>query len=199
MDIISRSKFLSKILRHDPGIIGLQLDPNGWADVTELLQRVHWSIPDLDLIVSTNNKQRFEFSPDKTKIRACQGHSLPVNLNLNPLQPPTKLYHGTCDTAIAPILAAGIDKRSRTHVHLSLDYATALKVGSRHGTPIVLEVDSETMHKDGVQFFLSTNNVWLTDFVDKKYVRVSQGVAVTLIPIQNTIVPPTSTTDNSFF
>lgn len=198
MDIISRSKFLSKILRHDPGIIGIQLDPNGWADVIELLQRVHWSMPDLDLIVSTNNKQRFEFSPDKTEIRACQGHSFPVNLALNAQQPPNKLYHGTCDTAVVPILAAGIDKRSRTHVHLSLDYATALKVGSRHGTPIVLEVDSETMYKDGVLFYLSTNNVWLTDFVDKKYVKVAQGATITTQPVQNVASVPASTS-NSFF
>ena len=171
MDIISRSKFLSKILRHDPGIIGVQLDQNGWADVQDLIQRLKWRINELEFIVANNNKKRFEFNQDKTKIRACQGHSLNVDLDLTPKQPPTILYHGTSESVVDSILASGIEKRNRTHVHLSLDHATATKVGQRHGKPVVLEIDAETMFKDGCKLYLSTNNVWLTDFVDKKYIK----------------------------
>lgn len=187
MDLVSRSKFLSKILRHDPGIIGITLDQNGWADVAELIQRVRWSKAELDTIVSTDNKKRYEYSSDGTKIRASQGHSIQVDLALVEKTPPATLYHGTCDAVEANIRNSGIAKMSRNHVHLSVDEATAIKVGQRHGKPVVLEVDAQAMVADGVKFYLSNNNVWLTAFVDKKYIK----------PAQN--AQPNQSVANSFF
>lgn len=169
------SKFLSLILRHQPETIGLKLDENGWADVEELRERlakkkVYFSLEELDEVVETNNKKRFAFNEDKTKIRASQGHSINIDLALEALQPPDFLYHGTAEANISSILEKGIEKRSRQHVHLSADKETATKVGMRHGKPIILTIRTGKMYEDGIAFFQSANGVWLTEFVDLKYI-----------------------------
>lgn len=170
------SKFLSLLLRHRPEVIGLQLDEKGWADVSELLDKMnaHGHVIDLRLlehIVVTNNKSRFSLSTDGKMIRANQGHSISVALDLTPLSPPDLLYHGTAETTVPLILEAGIERRSRQHVHLSTDIATARAVGSRHGRPAVLEVQAGRMHEDGFQFFCSDNGVWLTERVPTEYLQ----------------------------
>lgn len=169
------SKFLSLILRHQPETIGLKLDENGWADVEELRaksakKRVHFSLEELDEVVETNNKKRFAFNEDKTKIRASQGHSINIDLSLEAIQPPDFLYHGTAEANISSIMAKGIEKRSRQHVHLSADKETATKVGMRHGKPIILTIRTGKMYEEGIAFFQSANGVWLTEFVDPKYI-----------------------------
>lgn len=169
------SKFLSLILRHQPETIHLHLDENGWADVEELItksarKRVHFTMEELDEVVETNNKKRFAFNEDKTKIRANQGHSIDIDLALIPQQPPEYLYHGTAESNISSIMEKGIEKRSRQHVHLSADKDTATKVGMRHGKPVILTIRTGKMSEEGIQFYLSDNGVWLTDFVDTKYI-----------------------------
>ncbi|WP_027378665.1 RNA 2'-phosphotransferase [Chryseobacterium daeguense] len=169
------SKFLSYVLRHHPELIGLNLDENGWADVEELIAKSTndsqgFTFEELDEIVETNDKKRFIFNEDKTRIRANQGHSIEIDLALKPQQPPEFLYHGTAQTNIDSILEKGIEKRNRQHVHLSQDKETATKVGMRHGKPVILIVEAGKMFADGIEFYLSDNNVWLTDFVDAKYI-----------------------------
>ena len=169
------SKFLSYILRHHPELINLNLDENGWANVDELITKSTndsqgFTFEELDEIVETNDKKRFIFNEDKTRIRANQGHSIDINLALIPQQPPEFLYHGTAQSNIDSILEKGIEKRNRQHVHLSEDKETATKVGMRHGKPVILTINTEKMFDDGIEFYLSENNVWLTDFVDIKYI-----------------------------
>jgi putative RNA 2'-phosphotransferase len=170
------SKFLSLVLRHKPEIINLNLDENGWTNVDELLTKSKrdshqgLTFEQLEEIVETNDKKRFIFNEDKTKIRANQGHSIDIDLALKPQQPPEFLYHGTAERNVDSILEKGIEKRNRQHVHLSLDKETATKVGMRHGKPIILTIKTAEMSEDGVLFYLSENNVWLTDFVDAKYI-----------------------------
>jgi putative RNA 2'-phosphotransferase len=169
------SKFLSLVLRHKPEIINLNLDENGWANVDELITKStndsqSFTFEELEEIVETNDKKRFVFNEDKTEIRANQGHSIDINLALIPQQPPEFLYHGTAQTNIDSILQKGIEKRSRQHVHLSQDKETANKVGMRHGKPLILVVKTKEMFEDGIEFYLSENKVWLTDFVDAKYI-----------------------------
>ncbi|AZA78565.1 RNA 2'-phosphotransferase [Chryseobacterium sp. G0186] len=169
------SKFLSLILRHQPESIGLKLDENGWANVEELRvksgkKRMHFTKEELDEVVETNNKKRFAFNEDKTLIRSSQGHSIGIDLALEALQPPEFLYHGTAESNISSILDKGIEKRSRQHVHLSADKETATKVGMRHGKPIILTIRTGKMHEDGLLFYQSANGVWLTDFIDAKYI-----------------------------
>lgn len=169
------SKFLSLILRHQPEAIHLELDENGWADIEELREKsarnkINFTLEELDEVVETNNKKRFAFNEDKTKIRANQGHSIDVDLALTPQQPPEYLYHGTAEINIPSILEKGIEKRSRQHVHLSSDKETATKVGMRHGKPVILTIRTGLMFQEGIEFYLSENRVWLTDFVDAKYI-----------------------------
>ncbi|AZB31407.1 RNA 2'-phosphotransferase [Chryseobacterium balustinum] len=169
------SKFLSYVLRHHPELINLNLDENGWANVDELIAKSTndsqgFTFEELDEIVETNDKKRFIFNEDKTRIRANQGHSIDINLALISQKPPEFLYHGTAQSNIDSILENGIEKRSRKHVHLSEDKETATKVGMRHGKPIILTINTEKMFDDGIEFYLSENNVWLTDFVDIKYI-----------------------------
>lgn len=169
------SKFLSYVLRHHPELINLNLDENGWANVDELISKSTndsqgFTFEELNEIVETNDKKRFIFNEDKTRIRANQGHSIDIDLALIPQKPPEFLYHGTAQSNIDSILENGIEKRSRKHVHLSEDKETATKVGMRHGKPIILTINTEKMFDDGIEFYLSENNVWLTDFVDIKYI-----------------------------
>ncbi|MDQ3279551.1 MAG: RNA 2'-phosphotransferase [Bacteroidota bacterium] len=172
------SKFLSLILRHQPQVIGLQLDAQGWAAVKELLQKLKdkqhpLNRETLEHIVATNNKKRFAFSKDGTKIRASQGHSLAVDLGYTPVPPPSILYHGTATSNREAILREGLQKRKRQHVHLSTDKETARRVGQRHGQPIVFEVAAAAMYGNGYLFFCSENGVWLTDSVPPQYLRLS--------------------------
>jgi putative RNA 2'-phosphotransferase len=171
------SKFLSLVLRHKPETIGLTLDNNSWADVGELIDKMNVhnfrvTRDILNSVVATNNKQRFFFNDDRTKIRANQGHSIEVELQLKEVNPPEYLYHGTGEKAVSSILEAGLEKRSRQHVHLSTDIATATAVGKRHGKPKVFIVDSRQMQQDGFVFYLSENNVWLTDNVPVGYLKL---------------------------
>ena len=164
------SKFLSLILRHNPEKIGLHLDENGWADVSELLSKANKSGKRLNLetlieVVATNDKKRFAFNEDQTKIRANQGHSIKVNLEYVAKQPPEFLYHGTVSKFMGAIREKGLLKMNRHHVHLSSDRDTAIKVGSRRGKPIILSVNSGEMHQQRILFYQSDNGVWLTDTV----------------------------------
>ncbi|MEG2079487.1 RNA 2'-phosphotransferase [Chryseobacterium sp.] len=171
------SKFLSYILRHHPELIDLNLDEKGWANVNEIIAKSAndnqgFTFEELNEIVETNDKKRFVFNEDKTRIRANQGHSIGIDLNLKPQQPPELLYHGTAQANVDSILKNGIEKRSRQHVHLSLDIETATKVGMRHGKPIILTISTGKMFEDGILFYLSENNVWLTDFVNPCYITL---------------------------
>ena len=170
------SKLLSLVLRHDPGHIGVMLDSNGYVSVDVLLERLrskgtHLTLENLQKLVAENNKQRFAFSADGTRIRASQGHSVEVDLGYAPKSPPELLYHGTATRFMTSIYEKGLLKGARNHVHLSKDKATAETVGKRHGTPHIFEVQAEAMVRDGFQFYLSDNGVWLTEHVPAKYLR----------------------------
>ena len=179
-EAIQISKFLSLVLRHQPQKLGIALDAQGWTDVGILLDKMNCNGFEinrslLEEIVATNNKKRFAFNADKTKIRASQGHSVAVNLGYQAVEPPELLYHGTSKKAVASILQNGLHKAHRQHLHLSADQETALKVGQRHGLPVVLGVEALKMYKQGHLFFLSQNGVWLTDFVPAVYLHVLPG------------------------
>ena len=171
------SKFISLVLRHRPEVIGLQLDENGWANVNELIQKINenGTVVDFDTIntvVEINDKKRFAFNENKTMIRANQGHSIEVQLNLNAVIPPDILYHGTAEKNIESILKEGLKKQERQHVHLSLQIDMAKAVGSRHGRPAVLHINSKAMTAAGFVFYLSDNGVWLVDYVPVEYITV---------------------------
>lgn len=173
--LVRYSKFLSLILRHQPEKIGLHLDAQGWADVEELLAKaqahgVVLTRPQLEQIVATNDKQRFAFSPNGQRIRASQGHSIRIELGLEPQIPPPHLYHGTATRFLHSIRQQGLLARGRDHVHLSADEETALRVGQRHGNPVVLRVQAEVMHQAGVPFYRSANGVWLVAQVPPPYI-----------------------------
>lgn len=172
--LVGISKFLSLVLRHQPDLIGLRLDEHGWTDVADLLAcaaRHGRSISSEQLheVVRTSEKQRFAISEDGSRIRANQGHSIDVDLALPPSEPPEFLFHGTAEKSVASIRAVGIQKRSRTHVHLSADIETAVKVGARHGKPIVLRVRSGAMAAAGHTFYRSENGVWLVEVVPPEF------------------------------
>ena len=173
---IKISKFLSLVLRHKPEAIQIDLDENGWADVSELIIKMNnngteISFDILEYVVETNMKKRFAFNEDKSKIRASQGHSLKVDLNYNPIKPPETLYHGTSVRFLDSILKNGIEKRDRQHVHLSSNKQTALKVGQRHGKPTILEIQALQMNDNGHTFYFSDNKVWLTEYVPIEYIK----------------------------
>lgn len=169
------SRKLSLVLRHDPSAIDIQLDENGWTDVSILLNKLSdrgltTSMDLLEKVVRENDKQRFSFNEDKTKIRANQGHSIQVDLGMEQQVPPETLYHGTASRFIDSIQSSGLEKRNRQHVHLSEERETATKVGQRHGRPVILLVAAKTMHEAGHQFYLSQNGVWLTDSVPTDFI-----------------------------
>ncbi|AUG80324.1 RNA 2'-phosphotransferase [Kitasatospora sp. MMS16-BH015] len=163
------SKRMAKVLRHDPGSVGLTLDEAGWVPVAELLAALGLARAELDHVVATNNKKRFAFSADGLRIRASQGHTLEVDLGLAAATPPPVLYHGTTGRSLASIYTEGLRPMSRQDVHLSADRETAVRVGSRHGRPVVLLVDTAAMAAAGHVFRLSENGVWLTDAVPPAY------------------------------
>ena len=167
------SKFISLILRHKPETIGITLDEHGWANVEELIEGVSKTHPldmaGLERIVAEDEKQRYSFNEDKTLIRANQGHSIPVDVELEEVVPPEVLYHGTGEKYVASIDAQGLIPKSRLYVHISLDKETARIVGARHGKPVIYEVKTGEMHRDGFKFYRSANGVWLTKEVPVKY------------------------------
>jgi putative RNA 2'-phosphotransferase len=160
-NLTTKSKFLSLVLRHDPKKIGIVLDQHGWANVAELCEKMPISKDDLNEIVRTDSKGRYSYSEDGKKIRANQGHSIEVDVELEELEPPEFLWHGTATKSLSAIFKDGLLPISRLYVHLSADKETALKVGSRHGTPAILKVRALEMHNGGHKFFRSKNGVWL--------------------------------------
>lgn len=179
VSIRSLSKFLSLILRHKPETIGIKLDSHGWANVSEIIeginnhseQKINFEL--LEKVVAENDKQRFSFNEDKTKILANQGHTKKVDIELEEKIPPKILYHGTISRNINSINAKGLLKMKRLYVHLSGDIETAQKVADRrHDKSVIYKIDAETMIKDGYKFFQSVNGVWLTEHVPQKYLNV---------------------------
>lgn len=174
-NLIETSRYLSLILRHKPQVIGITLDEHGWADVEQLIEGIQKTQPfDMEIleeIVRTDDKQRYSFNEDKKLIRANQGHSIPVDVELKPAVPPEYLWHGTGQKYTASIDQTGLIPKSRLYVHLSADDKTAVKVGSRHGKPVVYKVHSGQMAKDGYEFFCSVNGVWLTKQVPVRYLE----------------------------
>lgn len=173
------SRFLSYVLRHKPEEINLSLDSEGYADITQLitLTNIHTDYnlthSILDYIVSTDSKQRYSYDDTKTKIRANQGHSIPVDLNLTPTIPPDILYHGTSKRFLNSILSDGLKPMSRQYVHLSSDSTIAAMVGKRHGdSPIIFMIETKPLIESGYQFYLSENKVWLTDYIPAKYLSL---------------------------
>ena len=166
---------MSLILRHKPEVIGISLDEHGWANVDELITGIaktnDFNMDILEEIVRTDEKQRYSFNEDKTLIRANQGHSIPVDVELDEVEPPEALWHGTSEKYVASIDVQGLIPKSRLYVHLSKDSDTASKVGSRHGKPVLYIVKAGEMYKDGYKFFLSKNGVWLTKEVPVKYLE----------------------------
>ena len=175
--IVSTSKFLSLILRHQPEKIGLALDANGWASIDDLLRLSAAKGKSLtraliEEVVETNDKQRFVFNEDRSMIRASQGHSVSVDLGLAPMPPPPVLFHGTATRFLEAIRKQGLLKGNRQHAHLSPDEATAVKVGQRHGKPVVLKIAAGKMQLEGHRFYCSVNGVWLTDHVPPAFLEV---------------------------
>jgi putative RNA 2'-phosphotransferase len=173
------SKFLSFILRHDPGAIGIALDANGWVEIDRLLTAcgTHGMAMTRDvfeMIVATSSKQRFAISEDGLRVRANQGHSIEVDLAYEPARPPELLFHGTAGANLAAIQEQGLRKMSRHHVHLSADAGLARMVGMRRGAPIVLTIAAGRMHSAGYVFYLSANGVWLTDRVPPEYIELPE-------------------------
>ena len=175
MSLKSTSKFISLILRHKPETIGITLDEHGWANVDELIEGISRTQPFdremLEEIVATDEKGRYSFNEDKTLIRANQGHSIPVDVELEQKEPPEILYHGTGEKYVASIDEQGLIPKSRLYVHLSKDEETAKKVGSRHGKPVIYIVKSGQMSRDGIPFFLSANGIWLVKEAPVKYLE----------------------------
>ncbi len=175
MSLTDTSRFISLILRHKPETIGICLDEHGWAKVDELIAGIAKTRPFdrqmLEEIVRTDGKQRYSFNEDKTLIRANQGHSIPVDVELEQKQPPDILWHGTGEKYVASIDEQGLLPKSRLYVHLSGDYETAVKVGSRHGKLVIYEVNTRQMQADGYVFYRSVNGVWLTKHVPVKYLK----------------------------
>lgn len=169
------SKFISLVLRHKPEAANLTVDKYGYAQVDELVAYLNkkyggFTVTDLDTIVETDDKQRYSYNNDHTKIRAVQGHSFPVDLGLEAQQPPLLLFHGTSTKYLDSIMKKGIISKSRQYVHLSKDVDTAHTVGLRHGAgTVILVVSANQMWRDGYKFFLSDNGVWLVDEVPTKY------------------------------
>ena len=170
MDAVRTSKRLSFVLRHRPDSVGLELDEAGWADVDQLLAALRLTREQLERVVATNDKRRFEIAGNR--IRAVQGHSIAVELGYTAERPPAELFHGTVQRFLPAILAEGLRPQRRHAVHLSVDVGTARTVGARRGRPVVLRVDAERLARDGAVFTRSANGVWLVDSVPPSYLTV---------------------------
>jgi putative RNA 2'-phosphotransferase len=178
-ELKNRSKFISKVLRHNPEMIDIQLDPQGWVNIDILLAKIAQKGPAylqpldrsiLAEVVAENDKQRFAISEDGTMIRANQGHSVTIDLGYTAQQPPEQLFHGTAEKNIASIQQSGLNKGERHHVHLSADRETASRVGGRHGVPKVLTIKAGEMHAAGFVFYCYENGVWLTEEVPTHFI-----------------------------
>ena len=177
-NIVTASKYLSLLLRHKPEVIGLSLDAEGWAEIEDIVRltagrRTQLTKNLIEEITATSDKKRFVISEDGTRIRANQGHSIVVDLNLDPRNPPEILFHGTATRFLESILRQGLSKGNRQYVHLSPDKATALKVGQRHGKPVILSIAAQSMQESGYVFFLSANGVWLTEHVPARFLSAA--------------------------
>lgn len=178
MNLTNISRFISLILRHKPEEIGITLDEHGWANVNELIEGIEQRYPsftmhELEAIVTQDDKQRYSFNDNKTLIRANQGHSIPVNVELEESQPPEFLWHGTGVKYEYSIYNSGLLPKSRLYVHLSSDTKTAVNVGARHGEVLLLRVDAKKMYQEGFKFYLSKNGVWLTKHVPVEYLSAT--------------------------
>lgn len=174
MDRTKNGRYIAYLLRHRPDAAGLTLDEHGWAKTEELLAGTALTMEELEKIVRTDEKQRYSFNADKTRIRANQGHSIQVDVELTEKKPPAVLFHGTAVRFRESIEAQGLLPGKRLYVHLSPDVETALKVGKRHGKPMVYRVDAGRMYGDGVVFYQSENGVWLTKTVSPEYLEREQ-------------------------
>ncbi|SCI20279.1 RNA 2'-phosphotransferase [uncultured Eubacterium sp.] len=177
MDLNNISKYMSLILRHKPDVIGIELDEHGWANVNDLISGIEkdnhgFNFELLEEIVRTDSKQRYSFNGDKSLIRANQGHSINVDVELKEKEPPEYLYHGTGEKYVESINQDGLIPKSRLYVHLSKDIKTAENVGKRHGKEVVYRINSGQMYRDGYKFYLSENGVWLTKEVPIKYLEM---------------------------
>jgi putative RNA 2'-phosphotransferase len=176
INLIKLSRFLSYVLRHKPDAIGLTMEKDGWVNVEELLLKMNGNgkvitLATLRTIVQQDDKQRYSFNEDQTRIRANQGHSIEVDLKLEPLEPPEYLYHGTTGRNLDSIQQKGLLKQQRHHVHLSENTETAKRVGARYGKPVILTIQAAAMAKAGHVFYRSENHVWLTDTVPPKFIK----------------------------
>jgi len=180
VDSVQLSKFLSFVLRHKPDAIGLVLDPQGWTSIDDLVEKgnaagTQFGREDLLHVVETSDKKRFSLSDDGLRIRAAQGHSVPVVLGSPPQEPPPTLYHGTATRFVNSILSEGLKPQARQQVHLSTDEATARRVGQRHGKPVILRIEALRMHTKGFKFYLADNGVWLIDQVPAEFLSPSSS------------------------
>lgn len=178
-DNTGTSKFISRILRHHPESIGIQLDEHGWARADELIAGIaktrKFDMEILEEIVRTDSKQRYSFNENKTLIRANQGHSILVDVELEQKIPPNILWHGTGEKYVESINQIGLIPKSRLYVHLSKDIDTARTVGRRHGKPVIYRIDAKSMSADGYLFYLSANGVWLTKEVPVQYLSTENN------------------------
>ena len=161
---------MSYVLRHKPDSIGIQLDRQGWTEIYLLMEKLEITWSELEFVVKNNSKNRFSISDDRKLIRANQGHSVNIELGLSAQTPPNKLFHGTAISSLENIKKHGLKKLNRNHVHLSVDERTAKQVGSRHGKPVLLTINCMDMIADDIKFYQSENGVWLTEFVDPKFI-----------------------------
>lgn len=177
MNLTNLSRYMSLILRHKPEVIEITLDEHGWANVNDLIYGIRknnpgFNIDILEQIVRTDSKQRYSFNDDKSLIRANQGHSVNVDVELKEKEPPEYLYHGTGEKYVKSINQDGLIPKSRLYVHLSKDIKTAENVGKRHGKEVIYRINSGQMYRDGYKFYLSENGIWLTKEVPIKYLEM---------------------------
>lgn len=174
--LVKISKYLAKVLRHNPDRIGLSVDARGWAKIDDIIRLSNnmMSRAEMEAVVEQNDKKRYAISDDGHFIRANQGHSIAVDLQLRPQLPPDILYHGTTQTSLGNIRDQGLLPMSRQHVHLSRDFDTAIKVGSRHGRPLVLPVYAGKLAEAGYELFCSANSVWLTEWVPPEFIQLPE-------------------------
>ncbi len=201
-ELTRKSRLLSLVLRHKPEELNLTLDEKGWADVKSILKhpRFNITLDELKHIVENNDKKRFEFNDNLTKIRARQGHSIEVDVELKEYIPVKSLYHGTAWKSTDSIFKSGLSKQSRQHVHMSDNTITALSVGQRYGNPVIILVDAVAMHNDGYKFFKSNNDVYLTDNVPAKYLSIYKEVELDLEDGNfDSVTKSVSKTVNAFF
>jgi len=177
-DLINKSKWLALILRHQPEKAGITLDEHGWASIIDVTdpRKADIRLKELEEIVLTDNKGRYEFSPDKMKIRAVQGHSLKdVEIEMEECEPPVILFHGTKDQFMSSVMKKGLLKMERQHVHLCLESNTARDVANRRkGESVLLRINAGDMHKNGIKFYKAKNGVWLVDAVPFKYIEICE-------------------------